>query len=153
MTIHLIRHAHAGKRSEWDDDDSLRPLSSRGFDQANGLCSLLAEIPVGRVISSPYLRCLQTAHPIASHHGLMVEASHLFAEGASARKAYEVLLQLDEVDGVACSHGDIIPLLLRLAVGDGMETDGPLIDQKGSLWTIEMKNGRPWRGRYTPPFA
>jgi hypothetical protein len=41
--------------------------------------------------------------------------------------------------------------LLKQLVADGMDSDGPLIDQKGSVWIIETRNGRPFRGRYIPP--
>jgi hypothetical protein len=34
-----------------------------------------------------------------------------------------------------------------------MDADGPLIDQKGSAWVIELRNGKPFRGRYVPPSA
>jgi hypothetical protein len=34
-----------------------------------------------------------------------------------------------------------------------MQTKGPLLHQKGSVWTIETNHSRPVRGRYTPPSA
>lgn len=151
MTIHLTRHANAGKRSEWTSDDRLRPLSKRGWRQATALIEVVGTAPVGRIISSPYVRCVQTMEPLAEHLTITVEADEAFAEGADIDRAYEILLSLDEVDGVACSHGDLIPHLLRRCVADGMDADGPLIDQKGSTWIIETRNGRPFRGRYVPP--
>jgi broad specificity phosphatase PhoE len=151
VTIHLTRHAHAGKRSDWTDDDCLRPLSDRGRAQALHLCEVITNTPVGRIVSSPFVRCVQTVQPIASMLGLTVEVDASFAEHVGGGDAYRTLLALDEVDGIACSHGDIIPALLRRLVADGMDTDGPLIDQKGSMWIIELQNGRPLRGRYVPP--
>lgn len=153
MTIFLTRHAHAGKRSEWATDDRLRPLSQRGKDQAKGLTKVVGELVVGRIVSSPYVRCLQTMEPLAEKFELTVAESDAFAEGADGDEAYQLLLELDEHDGVACSHGDLIPGLLRRLVADGMDTDGPLIDQKGSTWIIELRNGRPFNGRYVPPSA
>jgi 8-oxo-dGTP diphosphatase len=64
-----------------------------------------------------------------------------------------VLLSLDATDGVACSHGDLIPPLLRALRDLGMATDDPLVDQKGSLWVIQTEAGRPVQGRYHPPQA
>ncbi|MEX1217042.1 MAG: phosphoglycerate mutase family protein [Acidimicrobiales bacterium] len=151
MTIHLIRHAHAGKRSEWLQDDELRPLSKRGIAQSRALTAVVGDLVVGRIMSSPCVRCLQTASPLAEKFSLPIESSDAFAEGADGADAYRILLALDEHDGVACSHGDVIPLLLRRLVADGMDTDGPLIDQKGSVWVIEMRNNRPFHGRYVPP--
>ena len=151
MTIFLTRHAHAGKRSEWTTDDRLRPLSKRGKSQADALTNVVGELVVGRIISSPYVRCVQTMEPLAEKFELNIAESDAFAEGANGNEAYQLLLELDEHDGIACSHGDVIPDLLRRLVADGMDTDGPLIDQKGSTWVIEMRNGRPFHGRYVPP--
>jgi len=151
VTIFLTRHAHAGKRSEWATDDRLRPLSERGTKQSEGLVDVVGDIVVGRIVSSPYVRCMQTVEPLAIKFDLVVEPSELIAEGAVTDVAYELLLELDSQDGVLCSHGDVIPHLLRRLVADGMDTDGPLIDQKGSTWIIETRNGRPFQGRYVPP--
>jgi len=153
VTIFLTRHAHAGKRSLWEGDDRLRPLTGRGEAQSEGIAArLLAERP-GRLLSSPYLRCVQTLEPLAAQLGSEVEATDDLAEGASIDAALELLLSLDEVNGVACSHGDLIPPLLRALCEIGMVVDGPLLDQKGSLWVIETAAGRPVSGRYHPPTA
>ncbi len=153
MTIFLTRHAHAGKRSEWTAEDRLRPLSKRGKAQADALTRVVGDLVVGQIISSPYVRCMQTVEPLAQKFELTVQSSEALAEGAEVEEAYRMLLELDEFDGVACSHGDLIPHLLRRLVTDGMDTDGPLIDQKGSTWVIDLRNGKPFRGRYVPPSA
>lgn len=153
MTIFLVRHAHAGKRSEWEGDDSVRPLSARGEAQTVAVTELLADRKVRRVVSSPYVRCLQTVEPLAAKMGVAVEPDLRLAEGADVDPALELLLSLDEHHGVACSHGDLIPELLRRLVTMGMAVDGPLLDQKGSVWTIHTKDGVPTRGRYAPPGA
>lgn len=151
MAVHLVRHAHAGKRSEWDGDDSERPLSDRGRIQAAALVLDLVGASVGRIVSSPYRRCIQTVEPLADARGLVVESSEAFAEGMDGDAAHALLAELDAVDGVACSHGDVLPALLRRLVVNGMETDGPLVVQKGSMWIVEFVDGRPSRGRYLPP--
>lgn len=151
MAVHLVRHAHAGKRSEWQGDDSDRPLSDRGRTQSMALVTDLADVAVGRIVSSPYLRCVQTVQPLASANGLEVEASEAFAEGMDGDAAHALLIELDAVDGVACSHGDLLPALLRRMVVNGMETDDPLVVHKGSMWIVEFSEGRPRRGRYVPP--
>ena len=151
VTIFLIRHAHAGKRSEWASDDRSRPLSDRGIKQSQALTAVVGDIVVGRIVSSPYVRCMQTVQPLETKFDLTIETSDAFAEGADDEIAYRLLLALNDDDGVVCSHGDVIPRLLRRLFADGMDTDGSLIDQKGSTWIIEMRNGRPFHGRYVPP--
>jgi len=89
--------------------------------------------------------------PIAAAAGVGVETDDRLAEGEGADDALELLLSLDDDHGVACSHGDLIPALLRRLVALGMEVDGPLLDQKGSVWTITTNAGHPSKGRYTPP--
>ena len=151
MTIFLVRHAHAGKRSDWKGDDTSRPISERGNSQTAAITELLSDRSVRRVVSSPYLRCVQTVGPIAAAAGVEVEIDDRLAEGAGAGAALELLLSLDSDHGVACSHGDLIPALLRRLVSMGMEIEGPLLDQKGSVWTITTNDGHPVQGRYTPP--
>ena len=153
VTIFLARHAHAGKRSEWVGDDQLRPLSPRGLLQAANLLDVIDDTPIGMILSSPYVRCVQTVEPLSASLGIPITPHDAFAEGASIDEAYALLLALDEVDGLACSHGDLIPPLLKQLVADGMDTDGPLIDQKGSIWVIETQRGKPFQGRYHPPTA
>ncbi len=153
MTIFLVRHAHAGKRSEWEGDDKTRPISARGVVQTEAVTSLLARRPVTRVVSSPYVRCVQTVEPLAAAAGLSVEVDERLAEGADLDAAFDLLVELDGVHGVACTHGDLIPPLLRRLVAMGMAVDGPLLDQKGSVWVIHLKNGVPTKGRYVPPGA
>ena len=151
MPIHLVRHAHAGKRSDWDDDDGLRPLSDKGKAQAAWLADLLGEDPIQRVVSSPHLRCVQTVTPLADALGLTVETSSRIAEGAEGADAMEFLLELDADNGVACSHGDVIPQVLRRLKARSMAVDGALIDQKGSVWVLDTADGEVRRGRYIPP--
>ena len=63
-TIYLVRHAKAGDRSSWDGDDTIRPLSGKGRRQAvaisDRLFDLIAAHPDAQLISSPYIRCMQT---------------------------------------------------------------------------------------------
>ena len=153
VTIFLVRHAHAGKRSEWDGDDDARPLSERGRAQTAAITGLLADRSIRRVLSSPSRRCVETVEPLAAELGLDVGIDHRLAEGAGGDDALELLLGLDGDHGVVCTHGDLIPVLLRRLVALGMEVDGPLLDQKGSVWTIHVKGGTPTKGRYTPPAA
>ena len=75
MTLVLVRHASAGDRHEWDGDDRLRPLDKKGRKQAARLLDVLADVTVRRIVSSPYLRCVQTVEPLARARGLEVESA------------------------------------------------------------------------------
>jgi phosphohistidine phosphatase SixA len=100
----LVRHASAGSRSDWNEDDKLRPLDPRGHEQADALVELLRPFDVHRVVSSPYVRCVQTVEPVAAALGVEVELDDRLAEGAGS-----AALELLREDGVvACTHGDVV---------------------------------------------
>jgi phosphohistidine phosphatase SixA len=100
----LLRHASAGDRYLWADDDRLRPLDKKGRRQAEKLAEELGTEDVRRVVSSPYARCVQTVEPLAAALGLEVELDDRLAEGggSSARALF------DQPGVVACTHGDVI---------------------------------------------
>jgi 8-oxo-dGTP diphosphatase len=106
MTVVLLRHASAGHRERWDDDDSVRPLDARGWEQAHALAAELRTLGVRRAVSSPYTRCTQTLEPL----GLPIETDERLSEGATREQTLELLRSLD--DAVACTHGDIIENVL-----------------------------------------
>jgi phosphohistidine phosphatase SixA len=115
VTAVLLRHASAGHRRDWDGDDSLRPLDERGRRQAEALVELLRPLGIGRVVSSPYVRCVDTVEPLAAALGLVVEKDDRLAEGAGS--AARSVLEEDGV--VACTHGDIIEDVLGYGLMKG----------------------------------
>ena len=58
--ILLLRHASAGDSAAWVGDDHERPLDKRGRKQAKALVAQLGGFAPVAIVSSPYLRCLQT---------------------------------------------------------------------------------------------
>lgn len=153
VPVYLVRHAHAGSRSAWHGDDLERPLSDKGRRQVEGLCRALAGVPVAEVASSSYRRCIETVQPLAEVRGLEVRTTPVLAEGAGAQAAIEWLLARAEAGVIACSHGDLIPKVLRRLLADGMGADEGAISQKGSVWVLDAEGGRFVRGHYLPPVA
>jgi len=152
MAALLVRHAKAGSRKDWDGDDRLRPLSKTGHRQADGLVPLLVGYPISRVLSSPYVRCVQTVEPLAVKLGLEVEGRPELAEGVDIDEPLRVLRELMSVTAVYCSHGDVIPALLDVLVEeDGLRLHGPDRWPKGSTWVLEAKGHRFVSGLYLPP--
>jgi 8-oxo-dGTP diphosphatase len=70
LSLYLVRHAKALKRSRWSGADRMRPIGRSGHAQARQIAARLTSRPVERVISSPYLRCRQTLEPLAATLGL-----------------------------------------------------------------------------------
>ena len=64
--VHLIRHAKAKNRLEWDDPDHLRPLTKRGRREAAALAERFRDEGLARLVSSPSVRCVQTLQPAGS---------------------------------------------------------------------------------------
>lgn len=125
MTSILVRHASAGDRDEWDGDDRLRPLDDRGRRQAEKLVELLRPFDVRRVVSSPYVRCVETVEPLGAALGLSVESEERLAEGAG-RAALELLQE----DGtVCCTHGDVVDDVL----GHGLKKGACAVFENGRL--------------------
>jgi phosphohistidine phosphatase SixA len=111
VIVYLVRHARAGRRAEWDGDDRLRPLDQRGRRQAEGLVAQLAGREFRRILSSPYVRCVETVLPLAEARGLSVEPDDALAEGAGSHAALGLLRRVGE-PLVACVHGDLVEDLL-----------------------------------------
>ena len=67
MTLYLIRHAQADEHGPKYPDDSRRSLIAEGRRQAKALAKALGrlEIAFDRLFSSPYIRALETAEPLA----------------------------------------------------------------------------------------
>ena len=151
MTIHLVRHARAGDRERWSAPDEARPLDRRGRAQAKAITGRLAAAPIEVVVSSPYVRCVETVEPLARRLGLVVGVDDRLAEGADAGHTVELCRSLERREAVLCTHGDVVVGLLEWIVRDGAEVDGPPELKKGSTWELEMTEGRFTRARYVPP--
>jgi 8-oxo-dGTP diphosphatase len=149
--LFLVRHAAAGSRSDWKKDDRLRPLSSRGEKQAQGLARTLAVHPIDRILTSPYVRCRQTVEPLADKLGMGIEERAELAEGEGFKGARDLCRELAGTNAVLCSHGDVIPALLDWMARHGMALKSAFECKKGSTWEIEVRAGEFRRARYWPP--
>jgi 8-oxo-dGTP diphosphatase len=104
--ILLIRHVWAGHRPDWEGDDRLRPLDERGRRQAEELVDLLAPYELDRIVSSPYVRCVDSVVPLAQARGLSVEPREELSEEEQAYAGVELVLSLDS-NAAVCCHGGL----------------------------------------------
>ncbi len=149
--VYLVRHAHAGDRYSWTGDDMLRPISDLGEIQTKQLSDIFADLGVQRIVSSPWLRCVQTVEPLAAAAGLELQTHEALAEGASPKKTAKLLRRLAAQRSVAVSHGDVIFATLSYLASEGMELP-PIVDaSKGSTWVLEPDGDWFARGSYWPP--
>lgn len=153
----LVRHALAGKRSEWSEDDRLRPLDPTGWQQAEQLVRLLARFEIDRLVSADYLRCIQTVDPLSRAIGIEVEEEKLFSEECypgNEDEAVSIVRAMGASDHVVAvsSQGDVIPdLLERLAQEDDVQLPEPLPNKKGSVLALIFDGGQLFSVEYFPP--
>ena len=149
MSVFLVRHAHAGDRGDWQADDRLRPLTKKGSKQARAIADQLEPLGVRRLISSSYLRCVQTLEPLAERLGLEIEKDDRLAEGAGLA-ALDLLREAGE-GAALCTHGDICADVLGHLARQGV-VRGALEAEKASTWVLELEGERIAGARYlTPP--
>ena len=142
-TVHLIRHAKAKNRLAWEQPDDLRPLTKRGRREANAIARRLVEEPVARLVSSPFVRCVQTLEPLAVALDLPIETTDLLAEGAAGAPAAELLLTLAASASIAaCTHGDVFFEVAELVSRSGVTLDGPKAAPVASTWLLDVDEGR-----------
>jgi 8-oxo-dGTP diphosphatase len=137
LTIYLVRHVKAGERRTWDGDDRLRPVSRAGQRQALALVRVLADAKFDRILSSPYVRCLESMVPLASERGLAIEPNDALAEESALEPALALVVKHAQSGAVFCSHGDIIPMLLEHYSANGVDLGPAPQCPKGCTWVLE----------------
>jgi len=142
MTLYLIRHASAHPRRVHDADDASRVLDDYGTGQARQLAQTLGASGISRLLSSRATRCLQTVGPLAHATGLAIEEHDVLFEGSSTSRVLELIRSFDDANVVLCSHGDIIPDVIRALEVGGTIVHGSRRCAKGSIWQLEMLDGR-----------
>ena len=79
-TIHFIRHAESDTSVR---DGLTRPLTEKGLRDRRLIADYFAEIPVDRVLSSPFKRAVDTVADFAETRGLSIETIDDFRERKS----------------------------------------------------------------------
>jgi len=156
VPLYLVRHAKAGSRHDFDGDDRERPLTISGRKQAAALAERLSGASPTIIVSSPYLRCVETVEPLAVALGVHVQTDDYLAEfhdKASTHLLAELrgLLRRLPDRAVVCSHGDVIPALVELLADEGMRIDGAPEWGKASVWVLDRNDEDFVSARAWPP--
>jgi phosphohistidine phosphatase SixA len=156
VTLLLLRHVHAGDRSSWSGPDHERPVSNRGRRQALALVEQYAEHDVAAVLSSPYVRCVQSVEPLAAARELVVEEVDELAEGAPldvvSRLLRRARRRVDGTDGavVLCTHGDVLQAVTTELANRGVHLPSDR-SEKAATWVIGGTLDDPDLGYLPPP--
>lgn len=135
----VVRHAWAGDSSEWKGDDALRPLDERGRRQAEAVVGLVEPFRIERIVSSPFVRCVQAVEPLARARGLEVETADELAEGEGHEVVSRYLQDLAGEAAVVCGHGpELEPLFGKVKKG------GTVVVEPGNAGLLDL-------GRLPPP--
>jgi 8-oxo-dGTP diphosphatase len=136
LTIYFVRHAKAGDRSSWSGPDLQRPLSKAGWQQAHKLGKRLASVGATSLVSSPYVRCVQTLEPLAERTRLPIGVDERLTEGAPFEGVIDLLAELMD-RAVLCSHGDVIPDTIDALIRRGLDVRTPADWRKATVWLLE----------------
>ena len=149
--VYLVRHAKALDRAVWTEPDELRPLSTAGFRQATALPEHLGRVGFAKLLTSPFVRCVQTFEPLADTD-VTLEHVDWLAEGAPADTALDLLVEWAARGPVAaCTHGDVVLDTLAHLGSARVPLEGPLDAKKGSTWILMTSEGRVVGARYLEP--
>jgi len=155
VRVLLVRHGHAGTKEGWTGDDRLRPLDARGRRQADHLVGVLSPLDPSHIVSSPFLRCLQTMEPLAATSRLRVARDDALTpdQVPLAVQLVRRLSRSPSSDGtVLCTHGEVMgEVLAVLASEDGLDLGRRPPGPKGCVWVIEFLQSKAARARYIAP--
>lgn len=124
MFLYIARHAWAGQYGDagWDDD-SLRELTPEGAERYLRVVAALAEreFAPGRIATSPYARCRQTADLIANYSPASptVEELDALAPGTNLRELLAWTAGQGKHDVCWCGHNPDVEALTSTMIGGG----------------------------------
>lgn len=149
--LYLIRHAKAGERRTWTGDDVDRPLSKKGHKQSELIGKRLAKLTPPVLLSSRYVRCVQTLQPLADRLDAAVEIADCLTEFEPFEPVVELIASAEN-GTVMCSHGDIIPEVIHALKKSGTQIRTPTDWRKASVWVLKRdKRGDIVHATVWPP--
>lgn len=113
----VVRHAQSMARSRWSEPDPLRPLDEVGQARADELVPLLQAYGVGRVVTSPSTRCVDTVTPFAVAASVRLRTKRGLSEEGFEQDPNKVVKHADSAlrrarPMTVCTHRPLLPDLL-----------------------------------------
>lgn len=151
----LVRHAKAGRRSEWSGNDDLRPLEKNGRVQAEMLAPMLRAFGVTRLHSAPRVRCEQTLAPLADELGASISTEPALSDEAYLDDPVAAVSRLTRIagaEGIAAvsSQGTAIPGMVRDLAGPAGLDVGDASTKKAGVWVLGFDGGTVVHADYYP---
>ncbi len=152
----VLRHAKAVGRSDWEGDDTHRPLTPRGAKQAQQIAGPLRAFGVRRIVSSPATRCMTTVLPLATALGRSVTkaagiSQDAFEAGTADVRGVVGKRVRSRKPAVLCSHRPVIPDILReITLATGTIEGRYLVDaaelEPGAFSVVHLSAEHPGSG-------
>jgi phosphohistidine phosphatase len=136
VELYLLRHAHAGDPMKWRGPDDVRPLSGKGERQVERLARLLkgSHFAPDAILTSPRLRALQTAEPVAAALGVELHVDERLALPLGLEQLESILVDAGEPERILLvGHDPDFSSLVALLCG---APSVPL--RKGALARIDV---------------
>jgi 8-oxo-dGTP pyrophosphatase MutT (NUDIX family)/phosphohistidine phosphatase SixA len=142
FAIIVVRHGKAVPAEAWDGPDSTRPLLLRGTAQATDIAASVAAFLPDKIYTSTAARCVATIAPLATLTGIKPkEIAGLSQDAFESDEATiaEVLAKRmkSKKTVVLCSHGPVIPEIIREIAGLTNTPYGSDVASLGALSTGE----------------
>jgi len=139
----VLRHAKATPRSDWSNGESTRPLLPIGRIQAAILTNILAAYGPKTVLTSRWLRCLDTVAPFISNNEVRVVKRSLLSERGvklSPIRTAKLVRKFARRKGglVICSHRPALPTILAAISAYGDEEQQELLKQAQTMKPGEL---------------
>ncbi len=115
----IVRHAKAKPRSSWSLAEGDRPLAATGRRQSVAVSRLLQAWNPERVISSPWVRCVQTISPYVNQRSAKLKLVDALTERDAARKPGRTRAAVERVFDkrrpvAICTHRPVLPLVFAV---------------------------------------
>lgn len=145
--IILLRHAKAVKRSEWNGDDSDRPLEHDGVIISKKLIRHLEMYDITEIHSSDAYRCMSTIEPFHKEFGIPKVITDQLSEYLFERDdliAASYVKQLAKFGGnyLICSHNPILPIILDHLIKYPEDFDLDKDLAAADAWVLHHRGGK-----------
>lgn len=139
----VLRHGKAVPADTWDGQDAARPLTQRGVEQAASIVPTIRAWAPKRITTSPAVRCVATVAPLAAATGIQPKhkpgiSQDAFQDGSASVREVVGKRVRSRKTAVLCSHGPVLPDVLReIALATGTTT-GAYLSSASALHTAEF---------------
>lgn len=151
----VVRHAKAKPRSTWAGAEGERSLAATGKRQALSVGRLLEAWSPQRIVSSPWVRCMQTVYPYSKTSGLAIKEKRALTEDSNkrspkrARRVTESLFEKRDRSVVLCTHRPVLPTVLEVLgshlnkpLRKHLPTSDPYL-KPGEMWVLQVSVAHP----------